>query len=508
MTTSPQALSGRSGSDGEGPRPDTVPAADVRRVDWRFLLPGARLGQVVVVGDCPADLLAALQAHAESVKVDDGELAPHRADVVVTSRPGADALRRAWELLRPGGWLYAERPRRWRRGHLPGRLATDGWSDVALRWHWPSFERGRAVVRLDAPRAGRFALSRQGQGWGTRLAALAVRAGAARALAGPVSIMARKPSSTGPVRSPAAGVSVLLTPSFKASRHLIGLTAAADGTRLTSVLKTPRDADDRTAIDREAANLTDAHRSGGFLDDTAPWVVSFLDEGGRPYLTQTPVNGRPLDRRLVRRDRAAALDAGLVWQLTMPREDESGVGDEHWARLLDEPLGRLASVGGARGAERLELIGRTRVAATPLRAARLPAVFEHGDMSHPNLIVLNDGRLAAVDWELAEPNGLPLHDLAFFVGYLNAATSRPDTPNALADGYRRAIDGPGWARPAFDAYAQALGIERSLVAPLVAVCWARCTARLADVPEALGDNTDHRYEALWRAALTLAEEEA
>ena len=507
MTASPQALSGRSDPDGGAQRPESPPAADVRRVDWRFLLPGARLGQVVVLGNCPADLLAALEAHAESVKVDDGGLAAHRADVVVTARPGAGAVRRAWELLRPGGWLYAERPRRWRRSSLAGRLTTEGWSDVALRWHWPGFERGRAVVRLDTPRAGRFALSRQGQGWGTRLAAMAVRVGAATALAGPVSVMARKPSSTGPVRSPAAGVSVLLTPSFKASRHLIGLTAAADGKRLTSVLKTPRDAGDRAAIDREAANLTEAHRSGGSLDDTAPWVVSFLDEGGRPYLTQTPVNGRPLDRRLVRRDRPAALEAGLRWQLTMPRDVASTGGDERWARLLDEPLGRLAAVGGPRGAQRLELIGRTRVAVAPLRSARLPVVFEHGDMSHPNLILLTDGRLAAVDWELAEPNGLPLHDLAFFVAYLNAAAGRADTPNALADGYRRAVDGPGWARPALDAYAQALGIDRSLVAPLVAVCWARCTARLADVPEALGDN-DHRYEALWRAALTLAEEEA
>ena len=53
------------------------------------------------------------------------------------------------------------------------------------------------------------------------------------------------------------------------------------------------------------------------------------------------------------------------------------------------------------------LVERTLDALRPLRDAGLPLVLEHGDTSHPNLLLRRFGDLAVVDWELANPDGLP-----------------------------------------------------------------------------------------------------
>ena len=63
----------------------------------------------------------------------------------------------------------------------------------------------------------------------------------------------------------------------------------------------------------------------------------------------------------------------------------------------------------------------------PLRAASVPRVFEHGDLSHPNLIWLPTGRVGVVDWELAEEEGFPLHDLSFFLAFRDVRA--PQVPN-------------------------------------------------------------------------------
>lgn len=73
-------------------------------------------------------------------------------------------------------------------------------------------------------------------------------------------------------------------------------------------------------------------------------------------------------------------------------------------------------------------------------------VFEHGDLSHPNLIEYSAGEVGVIDWELAERAGVPLHDLVFFLMYvaLSSARSRSSAAQqqALTDAFR---SGDGWA---------------------------------------------------------------
>lgn len=54
----------------------------------------------------------------------------------------------------------------------------------------------------------------------------------------------------------------------------------------------------------------------------------------------------------------------------------------------------------------------------PLRSMQLPLVFEHGDLSYPNLLLLPTGEPGVLDWELANPDGLPACDLFLFLTYV------------------------------------------------------------------------------------------
>ena len=80
--------------------------------------------------------------------------------------------------------------------------------------------------------------------------------------------------------------------------------------------------------------------------------------------------------------------------------------------MVELPLLELSS-GLAPDAPEVELVARTLEGLEPLRDAAVPTVAEHGDLTHPKLIRLRDGRIGVVDWELAEIEGLAGSDLCF-----------------------------------------------------------------------------------------------
>lgn len=165
-----------------GPR---LPLHLWRRLDWRYLLPVHRVGDVVLAGPADDLLEAALPLlGTSSCRIERREDWPsvrEAADVVVLVQPDDDDLRGAVAALRPGGWVYAEVRRDFRlpRGQrsLVGRRRAwrrAGLVDVAAHWHAPDFATCSRIVDLDQHTVVRNALGRH----------QAVRFGAALSLAG------------------------------------------------------------------------------------------------------------------------------------------------------------------------------------------------------------------------------------------------------------------------------------------------------------------------------------
>jgi hypothetical protein len=144
----------------------------------------------------------------------------------------------------------------------------------------------------------------------------------------------------------------------------------------------------------------------------------------------------------------------------------------------------------------------------------MPLVFEHGDLSHPNIMLLKDGAPGVVDWELAEPRGIPTYDLFFFLTYIAFASQSARKGGEHLAAFQAAFFGrAAWARPYVAAYAARLHLPPHTLTPLFVLCWARYMTSLLlrlDAAPTSGrlarETADwlraNRYYALWRHAVT------
>jgi len=70
----------------------------------------------------------------------------------------------------------------------------------------------------------------------------------------------------------------------------------------------------------------------------------------------------------------------------------------------------------------------------------LPQVFEQRDFSPWNVLINRKGDLMVLDWESAEPKGLPLLDLVYFLTYLTIFRDGTLQSGRFCDSYRRLLD--------------------------------------------------------------------
>ena len=270
---------------------------------------------------------------------------------------------------------------------------------------------------------------------------------------------------------------LLVTPWFAGSRHVIGLVHAGGTGEMKVVVKLPRRPGDDGGIAKEAGVLRELERLAPAVAARAPRVLALDRLGSQSILVETAVGGELLGPEVVRADADRALREGCALIRALPLTGRAGEEPEWFARLLGDPLERfLVAVGDP--PELRGLVRRTLAHLEPLREAPLPFVFEHGDLGHPNLILRPDGKLAAIDWERAEPRGLPLHDLAFHLAYLaEAGAGVFDRVDQLAVFDATFLRRPGaWGRRVLAQELERLELDRALLAPLVLASWARSAA--------------------------------
>jgi hypothetical protein len=313
-----------------------------------------------------------------------------------------------------------------------------------------------------------------------------------------------------------ANESVLLTPQDGSAKCVVFLVMAKGGSPPLLAVKLPRLALFGDRVVREAANLeaVQSIRSSGF--ETIPRLIACDEVNGRPVLVQTALVGRALDPVAVRSNGDRAVAAVLGWLGDISEATQAPADSGWYERLLALPLNRLDE-SRVVSEEDSELISRTRQLLEPLRASGIPSVLEHGDLSHPNIIQLANGRIGVVDWELTELHGVPTHDLFFFLAYVAFAKSRASRLETRIAAFDDAFIHPdGWAKSAVETYAQRAGIDSPLLTPLFIACWARYTAgllsRLGEPEDGFGRTSTLAstyiertwYRALWQHAVANA----
>ena len=308
---------------------------------------------------------------------------------------------------------------------------------------------------------------------------------------------------------------LLRTPRFQASSHVLFFVFADGGREPILIAKTPRLPDDPAFLEREVANLQKlaALRPTGL--GTVPVVVAYRDWHGSKLLLETVVPGRPMSPAVVRAHGDACIEPVMRWVTELHFASRAFVTGPSGSvrRHLETLLGRLATAFPDSRPMR-EMLDRTHELVAPLATQVLPRVFEHGDLSAPNILMDSSGNIGVVDWELADPTGLPATDVFFFLTYIAFARVDAVHTGKHVPGFADAFFGsPAWARPYVLDYAKAIGLSSRSLRPLFLLTWVRYVASLVarlrsdedtdtrSSAELLEWLTGNRYFLLWRFAL-------
>jgi hypothetical protein len=461
----------------------------LRRVDWRFLLPAPVPRQVVSLArGALGDAIGLIAPRAQA------DQAP-QADLAVAANPVAADLAVLLDRLEAGGTCYTE----WHaRGpaEVRRRLEQAGFQQVTTYWPWPwpgrsaawfwmplESDAAPAFLRATRPRA-RSPLRRAIDGPLRLLWSRAQRSGWLR----PVCAVARKPGggpakprslldwlrehwpswNLGPV--PDRLTWLLLTRGPRTISKVVGLVFAEPDPTPRLVVKRPRVPEAETGLEREADALTavQALRPGGMPG--VPRLLSCGAPDGYPALVETALTGVPLFTLLDRstyRDLALRGTDWLMGLLAHRTARPPGGARRLVASAVEDferAFGRVADP--ARLQATMHLLGSV---------GDPPRVMEQRDFSPWNVHVAAGGELVIFDWESAEPDGLPLLDLIYFLSYLTFFHDGAIASGKLRESYRRSLDPSSFTgrvhQECVERYVQCLHLDRGLVRPLRLLTW-------------------------------------
>ncbi|MDX1416290.1 MAG: aminoglycoside phosphotransferase family protein [Candidatus Promineifilaceae bacterium] len=313
---------------------------------------------------------------------------------------------------------------------------------------------------------------------------------------------------------------VMITPRFWASSHVVFLIFPKDQSKPTMVAKVPRLAGPSASISREVANLraVQSSRPDGF--NSIPQVIACENYAERQVLLETALAGRPMDPPTVRQNPDRCCRAVVNWleRLQVVTRQETNGSKEWYEKQVNHSIRDLRRLLSLTAAEE-EVLAKTEKIATPLRDVHLPLVFTHGDLSHPNVMWLDEHQPAVVDWELADPQGLPGTDLFMFLTYIAFARHKTRSSGNYLPAFQEAFfSDEAWAQPYIKSYAHALRLEVETLKALFILTWLRYSAsllnRIQEAPQTsgkLGAKTaawirDNRYYQLWQYAVNHVED--
>jgi len=136
---------------------------------------------------------------------------------------------------------------------------------------------------------------------------------------------------------------------------------------------------------------------------------------------------------------------------------------------LEWLLGRFHEVYGEP-----ETVAFLRQHVATLSMTRLPRVFQHGDPGIWNFLATNSS-VALLDWEAAEPEGIPLWDLLYFLRSYGAMRARGRRAERDRNALEAILFGDSslarWSRDVIRRYCREIDLDPSLIEPLFHVCW-------------------------------------
>ena len=252
------------------------------------------------------------------------------------------------------------------------------------------------------------------------------------------------------------------------STNKITLFALAANGRVEFIIKVPRVAVAADGIAREADALRQARLKCGEI----PGMPRVLFSGrcsGIQVVVESPLDGTPLTELARTIDHKNLTRKVIEWQTRLVhtpavRRNLSPEFLRPIGSFIDGPLATIAEP---------ELIRTTKALVQQL--GLLPITCEQRDFSPWNILLAPDGELSVVDWESAEPEGLPALDLVYFLTYFTAARNGPVTPDRVLEAHHLILDAStgigSFSQQSLEQYSNLVGVPAASLVALRLLCW-------------------------------------
>jgi hypothetical protein len=292
----------------------------------------------------------------------------------------------------------------------------------------------------------------------------------------------------------------LSAPGRYTSRKVVLFLFAPENDMPDYVVKLTRTGEMNYRLENECRALELLADVDGLDTSSVPRAVFSGHHAGLAVVGESAIDGVPL---LSRTDGSPACPLGgtaISWlhdlgcrtadpEAASPREVADGL-----ARLLE----RFIEI--YRPAARHRAFLESQIVRVATAGGQFPLVFQHGDPGVWNVMATGDESVAFLDWEAAEPQGMPLWDLFYFLRSYCMRSVSVRGKRARLDALARLFlaDSP-LATLVVDStrrYTAGTGLPGELVEPLFYTCWMHRALKEATrlVPSKL--STGHYYQLL------------
>jgi glycosyltransferase involved in cell wall biosynthesis len=289
-------------------------------------------------------------------------------------------------------------------------------------------------------------------------------------LLAPVYVIGRRRNANpvGDVELPPSAPLLLLTGGHRSINKVVGFPFAPGEAKPSAAVKFARVPEAEPGLEREARVL---RRLGDERPDLAgvPHLRSKGRRASRLAVVEDVVEGRSL-LELLRPHNFEEMTM-RVTRLLIDLARTEVQGAEWRRRLVEEPLAEFESQFGPVLGE--PVLAQVREALTGL--GELPPAPEHRDCSPWNIVIAPSGEPVLLDWESAEPDGLPALDLFYFLANCAFVLDKAFEGGSVRESYARLLDPAGEhgrvAQRAVTEYAGALRISPEDFRRLRLLCW-------------------------------------
>jgi aminoglycoside phosphotransferase (APT) family kinase protein len=241
------------------------------------------------------------------------------------------------------------------------------------------------------------------------------------------------------------------------------------------VVKLTRSPEFNARLENEAQALEHLRARGPLVADAVPAVAFHGRHAELAAVSETAVRGEPFAKHTSGRADCPHTRAAIEW-LTVLAEATAlprAASGRQVAETLTELLQRFCRLYRTKNGEREFLAGQIERVANASRP--FPLVFQHGDPGTWNLLVSPGEGVRFLDWEAAEPNGMPLWDLFYLVRSFAIACARERGTRESLAAFDATLASGGplseLLRSATSAYCDRIGLDPALVEPLFHTCW-------------------------------------